>query len=54
MAVSCYARFEEAASMILNLDELAEVDDNFAAFAQSAEFQEWAPRRAEQEEKMDD
>ena len=54
MAVSCYERFEEAASMILNLDELAELDESFAAFSQSAEFQEWAKRRAEQEEEMEE
>jgi|LakMenEpi05May12_1017382.scaffolds.fasta_scaffold42590_2 hypothetical protein len=54
MAVSCYERFEEAASMILNLDELAGLDESFAAFSQSAEFQEWAQRRAEQEEEMEE
>ena len=40
--------------MISNMDKWAEVDDNFAAFSQSAEFQEWAQRRAEQEEEMEE
>lgn len=46
LAISCFETFEKVAGMVMDLDGLVEIDENFAAFGESEEFQKWTERRA--------